>query len=173
MQRGEIGEGAVLGEGMSSPDRHLGLLDDHLDPSRIERAELVAQSLRLDLARCLARLLHIESVDLAGLRELHGPDSTRLRFTLARRGIRVSNAEIIAAAQNSPPPELVQVPEFQTEGKFDLAKYKRYLASNADPSFLQALEASSAFDRVVLGNESRTDTVRASVRARYRGGERS
>lgn len=39
--------------------------------------------------------------------------------------------------------------------------------------FLQALESSSAFDGVVLGNESRTDAVRASIRARYHGGDAS
>ena len=36
--------------------------------------------------------------------------------------------------------------------------------------FLQALEASPVFDRIVLGDESRADVVRASVRARYHGG---
>jgi Tfp pilus assembly protein PilN len=35
--------------------------------------------------------------------------------------------------------------------------------------FLQALEASPLFDRIVLGDESRADAVRASVRARYHG----
>jgi len=39
--------------------------------------------------------------------------------------------------------------------------------------FLQALESSPVFDRVVLGDESRADAVRASVRARYHGGEAS
>lgn len=39
--------------------------------------------------------------------------------------------------------------------------------------FLQALESSPAFDGIVLGDESRADAVRASVRARYHGGEGS
>ena len=39
--------------------------------------------------------------------------------------------------------------------------------------FLQALESSPVFDRVVLGDESRADAVRAFVRARYHGGEGS
>jgi Tfp pilus assembly protein PilN len=39
--------------------------------------------------------------------------------------------------------------------------------------FLQALESSPAFDRIVLGDESRADAVRAFVRARYHGGEGS
>jgi len=64
-----------------------------------------------------------------------------LRKELNQRGIRVTDEEIIAAAKNSPPPEVQQVPEFQTDGKFDFAKYTRYLAANADPNFLRALEA--------------------------------
>jgi len=39
--------------------------------------------------------------------------------------------------------------------------------------FVQALEASPVFDSIVLGDEARTDTVRASLRARYHGGEGS
>lgn len=39
--------------------------------------------------------------------------------------------------------------------------------------FLRALEASAVFDRIVLGEETRTDAVRASVRARYHAGEGS
>ena len=58
-----------------------------------------------------------------------------------RRGIRVSDAEIIAAAQFSPPPEIIQAADFQTDGVFDLDKYRRFLASNVDPSFMFALEA--------------------------------
>ncbi len=58
-----------------------------------------------------------------------------------RRGIRVSDDEIIAAAQFSPPPEIIQAPEFQTDGVFDIDKYRRFLASNVDPSFMFALEA--------------------------------
>lgn len=58
-----------------------------------------------------------------------------------RRGIRVTNEEIITAARFSPPPEVVQAPDFQTEGQFDLEKYQRFLASNPDPGFMMALEA--------------------------------
>ncbi len=36
-----------------------------------------------------------------------------------RRGIRVSDEEIISMAQTSPPPELLQEPQFQTDGVFD------------------------------------------------------
>ena len=64
-----------------------------------------------------------------------------LRQEYRRRHIRVSDEEIIAAAQTSPPPEIVQAPEFQTDGRFDPDKYSRFLASNIDPTFTLALEA--------------------------------
>ncbi len=48
-----------------------------------------------------------------------------------RRGIRVSDDEVIQAAQLSPPPEIVQNPEFQTDGRFDIDKWQRFLKSPA------------------------------------------
>lgn len=48
-----------------------------------------------------------------------------------RRGIRVSDAEIRQAAEQSPPPEMMQNPELQTDGRFDPAKYRRLLGSAA------------------------------------------
>jgi peptidyl-prolyl cis-trans isomerase D len=48
-----------------------------------------------------------------------------------RRGIRVSDEEVIQAAQLSPPPEIVQNPEFQTDGRFDIDKWQRFLKSPA------------------------------------------
>jgi peptidyl-prolyl cis-trans isomerase D len=47
----------------------------------------------------------------------------------ARRGITVSDEEIVMAAQYYPPQELQQSPELQTDGRFDIEKYRRYLAS--------------------------------------------
>ena len=58
-----------------------------------------------------------------------------------RRGIQVSNDELISAARNSPPQEVMGAEQFQTEGQFDLAKYQRYLASGTDPGLVAALEA--------------------------------
>lgn len=58
-----------------------------------------------------------------------------------RRRITVSDAEVRDALLNAPPVEIQQIPEFQTEGRFDLAKYQRYLRSGADPAFALALEA--------------------------------
>lgn len=58
-----------------------------------------------------------------------------------RRGISVSDQEIVQAARTTPPPEVVDLPQFQTDGQFDFQKYQRFIASSADPSFLMALEA--------------------------------
>jgi peptidyl-prolyl cis-trans isomerase D len=58
-----------------------------------------------------------------------------------RRGITVSDREVRDALLNAPLPELQQIPEFQTEGQFDIEKYRRYLQSGADPNFALALEA--------------------------------
>lgn len=48
-----------------------------------------------------------------------------------RRRIRVTDQEIIQAAQFSPPPQFMQAPELQTDGQFDPAKYQRFLTSPA------------------------------------------
>jgi len=52
-----------------------------------------------------------------------------LRQEYERRGIRVTNDEIIEASRFSPPPQFYSTPELQTEGRFDPDKYRRYLAS--------------------------------------------
>ncbi|CAN5711289.1 hypothetical protein BH23GEM1_BH23GEM1_04110 [soil metagenome] len=52
-----------------------------------------------------------------------------LRQEYRRRGITVTNEEIENAARYSPPPQLMQSPELQTDGQFDPAKYQRFLAS--------------------------------------------
>ena len=54
-----------------------------------------------------------------------------LRQEYRRRGITVTDDEILQAARYSPPPQLVQAPELQTDGQFDPAKYQRFLASPA------------------------------------------
>ena len=48
-----------------------------------------------------------------------------------RRGITVSDEEIREYARVAPPPALMQSPELQTNGQFDLVKYQRLLASPA------------------------------------------
>ena len=46
-----------------------------------------------------------------------------------RRGIGVSDDEILQAARLSPPPQAMQSPDLQTDGQFDITKYQRLLAS--------------------------------------------
>ena len=46
-----------------------------------------------------------------------------------KRGIRVTDAEIIEAAKFQPPPQFRSAQELQTDGQFDPAKYQRFLAS--------------------------------------------
>lgn len=54
-----------------------------------------------------------------------------LRQEYEKRGIRVTDKEIIDAARFSPPPQFMSSPELQTEGRFDPAKYQRFLSSPA------------------------------------------
>jgi peptidyl-prolyl cis-trans isomerase D len=52
-----------------------------------------------------------------------------LRQEYNRRGITVTDDEILQAARYSPPPQLMQSPDLQTNGQFDPAKYQRFLQS--------------------------------------------
>src|SRR6267143_1096550 len=52
-----------------------------------------------------------------------------LRQEYRRRGITVTDDEILQAARYSPPPQLMQSPDLQTDGRFDPAKYQRFLQS--------------------------------------------
>lgn len=69
--------------------------------------------------------------------------SVALRQEIARRGITVTDDEIRQVAAASPPPELAQNPELQTDGQFDPQKYRRFLSSPAarQQGILQYLES--------------------------------
>ena len=56
-------------------------------------------------------------------------ESALLSQEMRRRGITVTVDELTNAAKYSPPPQLMQDPELQTNGQFDLDKYQRFLAS--------------------------------------------
>ena len=58
-----------------------------------------------------------------------------------RLGITVTDQEIRDAAQTSPPPEVYQVAEFQTNGQFDAGKWRRFLQGGSSQQFLFQLEA--------------------------------
>ncbi len=53
-----------------------------------------------------------------------------LQQEFKRRGITVSDDEIREAARLAPPPQAMQSPELQTDGRFDIQKYQRLLASS-------------------------------------------
>jgi peptidyl-prolyl cis-trans isomerase D len=59
----------------------------------------------------------------------------------SRRGIKVSEDEIVQAIRNSPLAEFQHVPEFQTDSQFDLGKYQRWLTSSVAQQYLPSLEA--------------------------------
>ena len=58
-----------------------------------------------------------------------------------RRGIQVSDDEIVQAIRNSPLAEFQNVPEFQTDSQFDLNKYQRWLTSSIAQQYLPSMEA--------------------------------
>ena len=86
----------------------------------------------------------------------------------SRRGIGVTDDEIIAAAKNSPPPEYQQLPELQTDGRFDKSKYQRFLASPTarQQGLLASLEAyyRSEIPRQKLYNEIAGDVYPSDTR---------
>jgi parvulin-like peptidyl-prolyl isomerase len=52
---------------------------------------------------------------------------TNLRIEAARHGVTVTDAEVAEYMKLTPPQDLLTVPEFQTEGQFDMAKYQTWL----------------------------------------------
>jgi peptidyl-prolyl cis-trans isomerase D len=67
--------------------------------------------------------------------------STLLHQEYRRLGITVTDEEVIEAARTSPPPEVMRVPDFQTNGQFDITKWQRFLAAGSNPELLAQLEA--------------------------------
>lgn len=58
-----------------------------------------------------------------------------------KRHLSVSSDEIASAIQESPPPEILSAPTFQTDGRFDPAKYQRWLRSAEAAQVIPMLEA--------------------------------
>jgi len=75
------------------------------------------------------------SLDLDGRRQIEDEAFNQLVSDLLlqqeyeKRGIRVTDQEIIDAARSAPPPQFYSAPAFQTDGRFDPEKYQRYLGS--------------------------------------------
>ncbi|MGH7508275.1 MAG: SurA N-terminal domain-containing protein [Gemmatimonadales bacterium] len=67
--------------------------------------------------------------------------NTVLEAEYRRRGITVTDDEVVQALRNSPLAEFQNVPEFQTDSQFDLGKYQRWLTSSVAQQYLPSLEA--------------------------------
>jgi peptidyl-prolyl cis-trans isomerase D len=67
--------------------------------------------------------------------------SSVLEAEYRRRGINVSDDEVVQAIRTSPLAEFRNVPEFQTDSQFDLGKYQRWLTSSVAQQYLPGLEA--------------------------------
>ena len=78
-----------------------------------------------------------------------------------RRGITVTDREIQQAADYSPPPALMQAPELQTNGQFDIEKYRRYRSSALarqsglnlylEQYYRDAIRRQKLFDQIATG----------------------
>ncbi len=65
---------------------------------------------------------------------------------IKKAGITVGDDEVADWIRNVPPQELQTSQEFQTDGRFDLAKYQRWLASPLGSQFVPQLEAQARND---------------------------
>ncbi|HJP85904.1 MAG TPA: peptidyl-prolyl cis-trans isomerase [Gemmatimonadaceae bacterium] len=85
-----------------------------------------------------------------------------LRQEYKRRGITVTDDEILQAARFSPPPALMQAPDLQTDGRFDPQKYQRFLASPLarQQGLLYQLEA---YYRTEIPKEKLFDQIASEV----------
>src|ERR1044071_947627 len=63
------------------------------------------------------------------------------RAEYKKHGLRISPAEVAEAIRTSPLREIAADPQFQTDGKFDLSKYQRWLSSASGRQFIPMLEA--------------------------------
>jgi len=62
------------------------------------------------------------------------------RAEYKRYGLRTTPAEIAEAIRVSPPREILEDDQFQTDGRFDVAKYQRWLTSSAGQQVIPYLE---------------------------------
>jgi peptidyl-prolyl cis-trans isomerase D len=79
-----------------------------------------------------------------------------------RRGIVVTDDELREYARYAPPPWVQQAPELQTDGRFDVVKYQRMLASPAarQQGFLAGLEQ---YYRTEIPREKLLDEITAGA----------
>ena len=115
-----------------TPIRYTAYMEAYRQASEQARAENPGVALTLEDQTSLEDVAFNSLVQAALLREEY-----------RRRGITVTDREIAEAVRRFPPPEIQQAPDFQTDGRFDPAKYERFLATpNAGTrEFLISLES--------------------------------
>ncbi len=77
-----------------------------------------------------------------------------------RLGIRVSAEEIIDMAHNSPPPEVMRDPQFQTDSQFDIRKWQQFLATTSDRNLLAQIELTVGLELRIAHHLGRRRVVR-------------
>lgn len=92
-----------------------------------------------------------------------------------KRGITVSDDELIATLRGEPPQEFQSAKEFQTDGQFDLAKYQRFLGSSGARGFIDqlAVEYRDRIKRAKLARQVTADVTvsDAALWEQYRDGK--
>ncbi|MBL0172626.1 MAG: peptidylprolyl isomerase [Gemmatimonadaceae bacterium] len=85
-----------------------------------------------------------------------------LQQEFKRRGITVTDEEILEAARVAPPPQAMQSPDLQTDGQFDIKKYQRLLASSVarQSGMLVGLES---YYRTEIPKQKLFDQIAADV----------
>jgi peptidyl-prolyl cis-trans isomerase D len=84
-----------------------------------------------------------------------------LEAELERLGIEVADAEVLAAFLNQPPPEMFSHPAFQTDGQFDIEKYRRFFTDPATDE-TQLLQIESYY-RTILPRNKLEELIRGGV----------
>lgn len=85
-----------------------------------------------------------------------------LKQEFKKRGISVTDDEILQAAREVPPPQAMQSPDLQTDGRFDIQKYQRLLSSSVarQSGMLVGLEA---YYRTEIPKQKLFDQVASDV----------
>ena len=84
-----------------------------------------------------------------------------LEGELERLGIEVADAEVLSAFLNQPPPEMFSHPAFQTDGRFDIEKYRRFFTDPATDE-AQLLQIESYY-RTILPRNKLEELIRGGV----------
>jgi Tfp pilus assembly protein PilN len=130
----------------------------------LRRARTSLDSVRQEIAAAEARIKALQSA-AAG----EGALGARAVWSVEAPPPRV----VQALAEMLPPEVRLETVVLRYGAQLDVEMTLTARSAAEYDLFLRALESSPSFDRVVLGEETRTDAVRASVRARYHAGEES